>query len=89
MITKGKILIVYFYDSSLGIPMPKHSTIWTAQSASISLLSSLYEQWGENTSEIKCMYSNILTISICNNRADFLVPRHNLRSLQLLWVENS
>lgn len=47
MLTKGKILIVYFDDSSLGITMPKHSTIWIAQNASIRLLSSLYRQWGE------------------------------------------
>lgn len=47
MFTKGKILIVYFDDYSLGITMPKHSTIWIAQSVSIGLLSSQYRQWGE------------------------------------------
>lgn len=44
MFTKGKILIVYFDDYSLGITMPKHSTIWIAQSVSIGLLSSQYRQ---------------------------------------------
>lgn len=37
MLTKGEILIVYFDYSSLGITMPKHNTVWIAQSPRLGL----------------------------------------------------